>query len=917
MEIGSTPVAIRGLFAVCLLLTLALAVSALTAGSAGAAVAIKSFEATPSTTQAGGHPNVIVRFSNENRVEPVNGDPCQCNTLRDANISLPAGLIGNPHATPQCSTLDFSLDTCPVDSQVGVANASVLIFDNCCLTMKVPLYNLVPLPEQAALLGFKAFLFDYPTYTVLSARTGSDYGLDAKVSAINQTFGLTKYEQVLWGVPAAPINDGERFVSGGAFPTEPPTTSNSPEIPFLQNPTTCSGPLVSHLEEVAYDHDVTHAEATWPATTGCDQLSFRPSLSAAPSTRQTDTASGLDVDLKVPQILNPSTPSASEIRSATITLPSGFSINPNAADGKTSCSDAEARFGTEEEAHCPEVSKVGTLSLTSSALPGPMPGNIYLGEPRPGDRYRLILTADGYATHVKLPGSIEADPVSGQLVTSFKDLPQTPFSEFDLHFFGSERGLLATPTACGTYPVESSFVPWDSQLPDQTSTQFFSLTSGPGGSPCPGAVRPFAPEFAAASRRNSAGVHSPFSLELTRPDGDQLLKTLTVKTPPGFSATLNGIPYCSDAILARIAASGASGVTELAAPSCPAASAIGTATAGAGAGTHPIYLPGRVYLAGPYKGAPVSLAVVTPAVSGPYDLGNVVVRAALDVDRSSAQITAMSDPLPRILEGIPLRLRSILVNLDRPNFTLNPTNCEPFAVSAAIGGDQGGAVTPSVRFQTADCDTLGFAPKLRIKLSSAKRRGHPALKAVLRAGNGEDANIKRAVVSLPHSMFIDNSRIKNICTRVQFAAGRCPASSVLGTATATTPLLSQPLQGPVILRANGGARPLPDLVAVLKGPAEQPIEIDLVGAITSVKGAFRSTFAGIPDTAVSKFVLNLQGGKKGLLINSKNLCKKRNVVKANITGQNGVKVSRKPRLQTPCPKPKNRHRAGHRAGGER
>jgi len=896
------------LFVLGLLVGLALVLGSLAASPADAAVAVRSFETTPSTTQAGGHPDVNVVFSNEISLDPETGDPCHCNNLRDAKVSLPAGVIGNPHATPRCSTMEFAQDICPVDSQVGVAIADVALF-GCtpCLRMKVPLYNLVPLPEQAALLGFKAFLFSYPTYTVLSARTDGDYGLDAKVTAINQSFALARYEQILWGVPAAKVNDGERFKSGGAFPVDPPAASNSPEIPFLQNPTTCSGPLSSDIELLAYDHGVSEASAPWPATTGCDQLSFNPSLSAQPSTQQADTASGLDVDLDVPQILSPSTPSASQIRSTTITLPPGFTINPNAADGKTSCSDAEARIGTTEEARCPEHAKVGTLSLTSSALPGPIPGNIYLGEPRPGDRYRLILTADGYATHVKLAGSIAADPRTGQLVTSFLDLPQTPFSEFQMHFFGSERGLLATPGQCGTYPVETTFVPWNSALPDQDSTQFFSLTSGPGGSACPESPRPFAPGFKAASKSSGSGLHTPFSLELTRADGHQFFDALTVATPPGFSATLRGVPACPDAALATIAASG-SGAAELAASACPAASRVGAATVGAGAGTHQVYFPGKVYLAGPYKGSPLSLAVVTPAVSGPYDLGNVVVRAAVAIDPVSARITAVSDPLPRILEGIPLRLRTIRIDLDRSDFTLNPTNCDPFAVDGLINGDEGASAARSTHFQASSCDVLAFAPKLATRLSgSSKRLGHPALTATLTAGAG-DANIRRAVVTLPRSQQLDNAHIKRPCTRRQFAADECPESSILGAATATTPLLDEPLRGPVYLRTSD--HKLPDLVAALKGPASQPVEVELAGRIDSIKGRMRTSFDTVPDVAVTRFTLSLLGGKKGLLRNTTSLCKKASFVKARLIGQNGKQIVRRPKLKAPCGKAKNRPRTG-------
>jgi hypothetical protein len=904
------------LFVLGLLVGLALVLGSLAPSTADAAVAVRSFETTPSSTQAGGHPDVTIEFSNEISIDPETGDPCYCNNLRDAKVSLPPGVIGNPHATPRCSTMEFAQDICPVDSQVGVATADVALFGcSPCFRMKVPLYNLVPLPEQAALLGFKAFLFSYPTYTVLSARTDGDYGLDAKVTAINQSFALARYKQVLWGVPAAKVNDGERFKSGGAFPVDPPAASNSPEIPFLQNPTTCAGPLTSNIELVAYDHGVSHASAPWPATTGCDQLSFNPSLAAQPSTPQTDTASGLDVDLDVPQILSPSTPSASQIRSATITLPEGFSINPNAADGKTSCSDAEARIGTTEEARCPEHSKVGNLSLTSSALPGPIPGNIYLGEPRPGNRYRLILTADGYATHVKLSGSIKADPLTGQLVASFVDLPQTPFSEFQMHFFGSERGLLATPNQCGTYPVKTTFVPWNSVLPDQDSTQFFSLTSGPGGGPCPDRPRPFAPGFKAASKSAGSGLHTPFSLEVTRPDGHQVFDTLNLTAPPGFSATLRGVASCPDSTLAAIAGSG-SGAAEIASPGCSPASRIGTATVGAGAGTHQVYFPGSVHLAGPYRGAPLSLAVITPAVSGPYDLGNVVVRAAIGIDSVSARITAASDPLPRILEGIPLRLRTVRIDLDRREFTLNPTNCDPFAVTSAIAGGEGGSAAPWTHFQASSCDVLNFAPKLSTRLSgSTKRLGHPALTATVTAGSANDANIRRAVVALPSTQQLDNSRIKGPCTRRQFAADQCPESSILGSATAVTPLLDQPLIGPVYLRSSDNE--LPDLVAALQGPASQPVEIELAGRIDSTRGGLRTSFEAVPDVAFSKFTLSLHGGKRGLLRNTTSLCKKTSFVRAAFTGQNGRKVTRKPRLRASCGKAKKRKRVASRTGSNR
>ena len=426
---------------------------------------------------------------------------------------------------------------------------------------------------------------------------------------------------------------------------------------------------------MSYDGGVTNADYPWPQGTGCDQLSFNPSLYAQPTTTATDAPSGIDVDLTVPQQVSPFVPSPSELRSAVVTLPEGFSINAGAADGKTSCSDEEALlgpFGSDAEAVCPESAKVGSLTIDSPALPGPLPGFVYLGRPQPGDRYRIFLIANGFATHVKLAGTVTPDPHTGRLEISFPNLPQTTFTSFNLHFFGSERGLLATPTQCGEYPVTTVFTPWDESLSTQESTQYFRLTTGPDGSPCPGSTRPFSPGFQAASLGHAAAAHTPFSLEVTRPDGDQNLSSLNVTAPPGFSATLKGIPYCPQSSIESAEAETYTGAEQLASPSCPLASQVGESVVGAGAGTHPVYLPGKVYLAGPYRGAPLSLVVITPAVTGPYDIGSVVVREGLRVNPETAQVSTVGRPLPQIIGGVPLRLRSIRVDLNRPNFTLEP-----------------------------------------------------------------------------------------------------------------------------------------------------------------------------------------------------------------------------------------------------
>jgi hypothetical protein len=873
-------------------------------GTATAATGINKLTASSNTTQAGGHPNA--RFSIEYKFrldEPA--DPCYCDDPRQISFHFPTGFIGDPHAAPTCDLAAFSVANCPVESQIGMVEAGESTEGG--FNFHMPLYNLVTHPDQAGQVGFIFPLVGFPVLIDLSGRTESDYGLDSVSAPIVHVLMFPYLGFELWGVPAYPENDFYRFITPlqsfgecGALAacgdgTVSGIGSNATPEAYLQNPTTCGEELAFSAEIEYYNGETFHAETPWPKTTGCNQLTFNPSLSATPTTNQSDTASGVDVDLKVPQGLSPSTPSASEIRTNRVILPEGFSINPGAADGKLVCGDDQTGIGTRGPATCPESSKIGTVTIDVAALPAPLDGAMYLGEPLPGERYRLVLAADGSGTHVKLHGTVTPDPRTGKLEVSFEDLPQQPLQELNMHIFGSERGLLATPTKCGKYPVETEFVPWDSALTNQISTSYFTIDSGPLGAPCPGNNRPFSPSLQAGDENPTAGNHSIFSLRVARDDGDQNVTGINVTTPPGFTATLAGIPYCPESAISLLTSAGYSGLTEQSAPACPTASRIGTAVAGAGAGTHPLFTPGKVYLAGPYRGAPLSLVVVVPAIAGPYDLGNVAVRVAVQIDPVTAQVTASSDPIPLILEGVPLRLRSIEVALDRPNFTLNPTNCEPFAVTAQIFGNEGSSATPKAHFQVGNCSELDFGPKLGLKLhGSTKRRGNPSLRAVLRSGSGE-ANLRRAVVTMPHVELLDNSHISTVCTTTAFATDTCPPGSLLGSATAFTPLLSEPLTGSVYLRSSNHR--LPDLVADLRGQ----VRFELVGRIDGVKGGrLRTTFATIPDVPVTKFVLDLLGGKNGLLLNSTNLCTAHPRAHVRLAGQNGRQLKRNPMLQTSC-----------------
>jgi len=923
--------------AICSLVLLAMLVLV---PAAAAKVPVRTFGFLPSTTQAGGHPDLQVAFSllnaGKQQQEGVN-TPCDCENARLITVHAPQGVVGDPHATPQCTTSEFALEACPTDSQVGVIAVQAGV------SYIRPVYNLVPREGEAGLLGFMV-IGQIQIFESFSARTNSDYGLETKI-AIPDLLPLDYADQILWGVPADPSHDvlrlNERTLNTRlcdendvpatpnrdeetAAPTGPATAvkicglppnvggpSNSPPKPFIENPTACDEPLQAGIDVLGYDGSLNSNSAPYPSTTGCDQLSFNPSLAARPGSKATDSPSGLDVELTVTQYESPTVPSPSEIRATEMVLPEGFSINSNAADGKTSCADAEASFGTTDAAHCPDASKIGTLNIETALLPGPLPGYLYLGQPLAGDRYRVFLVADGFNVHVKLAGRAVLDPQSGQIRVIFEDLPETPFQKFSLHIFGSERGVLATPTHCGTYAITTTFTPWDAVLGQQTSRTFFDVSEGPSGESCPGGGRPFNPGFEAASEGNTAGTHSPFSLRLTRKDGDQFLSALNVKTPPGFAATLKGVPYCPEAAIKAIASSAYSGVNELNNPTCPKASQVGEVFGGAGAGSRPFYAPGKAYLAGPYKGAPLSLVVVVPAVSGPYDLGNIVVRNALYVDPESAQVSAVSDPLPQIVEGVPLRVRSVLVKLNKPDFTLNPTNCEAHQVNASLRGAEGGSSSASAHFQVANCAKLGFAPKLFLKLKGGTRRaGHPALTGTLKMPQG-GANISKLIVALPHSEFLDQSNIGTVCTRVQFAAHSCPAASIYGQASAITPLLDQPLSGPVYLRSSNHL--LPDLAIALKGPPSQPIEVVVPGKVdTGPSGGIRTSFEAVPDAQVSSFTLQMQGGKKGLLENSTDICRNPQAAEVKATGQNGRRTNLSVPLKSNCggkAKKKRAHRA--------
>ncbi|MGB7684776.1 MAG: hypothetical protein WBL45_03245 [Solirubrobacterales bacterium] len=599
------------------------------------------------------------------------------------------------------------------------------------------------------------------------------------------------------------------------------------------------------------------------------------------------------------------------LKDTVVALPAGLSVNPSSADGLGACSAGQIDLHGPGPAHCPESSKLGGVSVNTPLLDHPVKGAVYLakqGENPFGSLIAIYVAVEDPITGVvvKLAGQVEPNPVTGRLVTRFKENPQLPFEDFELDFTGGPRAALTTPPTCGTYTTTTDLTPWTSpEGADAFPSSPFPITASPGGGGCAGSETGLInnPQFKAGTATALGGAFSPFVLKLGRENGSQRFGALNVTLPPGLSAKLAGVTECSEAQIA--AAQGRSnpgqGALEQASPSCPAASEVGVVNVGAGSGSL-LYVQGHAYLAGPYKGAPLSLAIITPALAGPFDLGVVVVRSAIYVDETTAQVTVKSDPLPTILQGIPLDVRSVAVKVDRPEFSLNPSSCEEMAVSAEAIATTGQVASLKDRFKLLGCRKLDFSPKLSLQMKGATRRsGHPAFKAVLTQPK-DQANIARTTVILPPTAFIDQNHIANPCTRVQFNENDCPPGSVLGKARAFTPLLDKPLEGLLYFRSNGGERELPDLVADLHGK----IHLVLVGFVDSVhkKGSessrVRTTFASIPDAPVSKAVFQLKGGKKGLLVNSANICKVPNVATVKMKGHNGKLQNANQRIGTGC-----------------
>ena len=867
---------------------------------------IESVGASLSTLEAGRHPDVTTEI----RFNPPSGEPIA--TSESIAVELPPGLVANPARFPTCSLLTFNtpinITQCPQDSQVGMVELEF----NGLGFIHEPLYLLDPPEDQVVRLGFVGLFFGITLDVDL--RSGSDYG--ATISALHMPTESPPrtpmfVKTTAWGVPADPAHDSERTTpfeaylcpafgvqdgspcmaacpfgsdfgkcfENGYFPQSGESRkSGLAPAPFMSSPASC-GPMEFRFKTAATQQPgrVFEASASAGEITGCNRVPFDPVMSLAPTSSRAGASTGLEATLEIPQEEAVSTVNSSPLRSTKVVLPEGMTVNSSAADGLQGCSIEQAGFGTPDPSDCPDASKLGTVEITAPALKRPIHGGIYLRTPEPGHLFRFWLATSELGVNLKLPMEVELDQATGRLTTVIHESPQLPAEKVVLRFNGGPRAPLRNPQTCGTYKASYELSPWSGN-PAATGAVPFSIDQGcdTGG---------FDPKLSAGTTSPTAAAYSPFVFDISREDGEQNLTGVDVTLPKGLAAKFAGVPLCPES-----AAGGGA---------CPAGSQIGVVKAATGAGPQPLWIPqpGKsptaVYLAGPYKGAPYSVVATVPAQAGPFDLGLVSVRSAIQVDPVTAQGTVKSDPLPQILQGVPIDYRRVRVEIDHPGFTLNPTSCEEQRVEATVHGSGGATATPSERFQAADCASLGFAPKLNLALKGGtKRGGHPALRAVLRAKDGQ-ANLRQVTVALPHSEFLDQAHIGTVCTRVQFAADACPAASIYGHARATTPLLDGNLEGPVYLRSSN--HPLPDLVMALRGT--NGIEIEAAGRIDSFRGGIRTTFEALPDAPIKRVVLEMKGGKKGLLINSTDICSGPHRATAGFRGQNGKVKSGRPVLR--------------------
>jgi hypothetical protein len=925
---------------------------ALALGGSVPAFGVENYELTPEEeggapdTQAGSHPfqltttltfntkatltdQTVYYGHNESRNELLpEAQPVAL--TKDLRFNLPPGLVGNPTPLPKCPLYIFLNPTgeskCPDNTVVGVATpiiTNIALNTNVPLAFTTPLYSLEPTVGEPAKFGFES-----PVGAVVldtSVRTGGDYGVVVTVPDIPSDLAFIGTQVTFWGVPAKPVHDNSRgtdcldaYKSTGNLHEPLQSEARCPvkekAQPFLIMPTSCNGPLHTSVQGDSWptpgaytppsEYTFANLAGEPVAQDGCNQLNFEPSISVAPDGQQASTPTGLSINIHVGQeaSLNPTGLAEASVKDTTVTLPADVGLNPAGADGLSACSESQIALESPAEQACPESSKIATVEIHTPLLPNPLTGAAYLATQNANPfgsliALYLVVYDPVSGVRVKLAGEVQPNPETGQLVSTFKETPQLPFENLTLHFFGGSRAPLGTPALCGGYTTAASIAPWSGNAPAQSSSEF-DITSGPNGSPCASPL-PFEPELTAGTTSIQAGGFSPFTMTMSREDGNQNLQSIQLHMPPGLLGTLSNVKLC--------------GEPQADAGTCGPESLIGETTVSVGLGGNPYSVTGgKVYITGPYGGAPYGLSIVNPAKAGPFDLGNVIVRAKIEVNPSTAALTITTDPsgpyaIPHILDGIPLQIKHVNVNINRPDFTFNPTNCSRLAITGTLGSSEGSTSALSVPLQVTNCAVLAFKPKLTATSSAKTSRSDGAslgVRLTYPAGP-YDANIARVKVELPKTLPSRLSTLQKACIAATFEAdpANCPPASIIGHATATTPVLPVPLTGPAYFVSHGGEA-FPSLIIVLQGYGAT---VDLVGSTFINKaGVTSSTFKTIPDVPVGTFELTLPQGPYSALTAVGSLCRAKNLaMPTEFVGQNGALINTSTKIAvTGCPKAK-------------
>jgi hypothetical protein len=846
--------------------------------------------------------------------------------LRSILIDLPPGFAGDPFATGRCTRQEFEgfLPHCSPNSQIGIIRAKLPELST---EAGGPLYNMVPPPGVAAQLGFAVAGFNALPEVSLRSETSNPserYGLH--VANYDLPLEATAIEVTVWGTPADPGHDAERGTDG-AGGTGEGTAYVGPHQAFLTLPAECSEPIRTTVEVDSKSNPghyvkaeaLSHDNGSNPAAPqGCGSVPFTPRVTASTTSRAASAPSGLDFELGLPNegLTNPSGIAETEPEKVEVELPQGVTANPSTAAGLTACSEQQFEEASTTNPGCPASSKLGTLFARSPLIEEPVEGSVYVATPHAnpfGNLLSLYIVAAARERGVliKQAGRVDINQITGQLTTTFDGLPPLPYSSFQLDLREGPRAPLTTPPGCGTYKANARLYPFSEPGTATVRTVPLTINSGPEGGGCVGSEAQLAnsPSFEAGSQTPLAGSYSPFVLNLGRSEADQRFKAIDTTLPEGLLGKLAGVPFCSDAqIAAAVARSGESqGGLEQSSPSCPEASQVGVVNITAGAGPQPYPVQGKAYLAGPYKNAPLSLAIITPAIAGPFDLGAVVVRVALNIDPNTAQISAISDPLPTILDGIPLDIRSISLDMNRAGFTFNPTNCEPLSVTGQAVSTLNQAASLSDHFQVGGCQNLPFKPGMIISTQGKTSKANGASLTVKVSQHPGEADIHKVYLTLPTVLPARLTTLQQACTEAQFNANPagCPPGSFIGTAKALTPILSVLLTGPAILVSHGGAA-FPDVVFLLQANERgADIRIDLDGKTDIKKGITYSRFETVPDAPITSFETSLPQGPHSVLAATGNLCAGKLSIPTELTGQNGAQVNQKtPVTVTGCPKAK-------------